>query len=468
MKDAIIELVRLIEEVSGNVVAERDYPRLERTALGRCRIVGQATLEGYVRFLRYVPADAEWLHLLSAITINESYLFRIPQQFRAFSELAIPELAARRPAHHLRVWSAGCARGEEAATLAILLAESSCLVGWNWRVLASDVDGEALADARRGFYCKRAVAKVAPALLAKYFVSRGDRFELVPSLRERIDYRHQNLMKIPSDLSESTFDVVFLRNVLIYFRAESQQRVADAVAGVLAHDGYLFLGPSESLWQLCSALEPVDLGDCFYYRRTRPSLPPAAKPRVVKPSPPARPAPSPSPSPIRATRPGPAPAPPPSRGQVRSRTFTSIVAAIASERLDHARSLIAEATQSQPEDAILRAFEGLIFDFRQQLEAALRAYRAALYLDPRLFQVRMLLARCMSQIGSHQRAASEYRKVLSALASSDICEVPGAAELGLPSPRQAELQCRQALTSLEDDPAPSPSEPNGDQPRNPE
>jgi chemotaxis protein methyltransferase CheR len=265
---SVAELARLIEVTSGNVIIPGHYPFLATAAARRVRACCLPDLAAYVRALASGALASEWGSLLPLITVNESYFFRTPQHFAALTrDLLDPLLAARQAAHRLGLWSAGCARGEEPGTLAMLLAEHPALAGWDWRILATDVDEEALAAARRGVYGARAVAQIPLALLARHFTNSGDRFELASTLRKRIDFRTLNLMDDPLVAPGAPFDVILLRNVLIYFRPEAQWRVACAVARHLAADGILILGPAETLWQISDELEPVDLGDCFCYRR---------------------------------------------------------------------------------------------------------------------------------------------------------------------------------------------------------
>jgi chemotaxis protein methyltransferase CheR len=467
--NAVSALAALIEKTSGIVVPQRDLTRLQRTALERARANRLADLDRYLRLLEQDHDGAEWRQLLSLITIKESYLYRAPQHWRALAEEVIPGLLpGRRQVRTLSVWSAGCARGEEASTIATVLADRPELRGWDWRVLATDVDEKALTEARRGRYGGRAVSRVPRGVLERHFVARGDRFELSPELRRRIDYRPLNLLREPLDVPGAPFDVIYLRNVLIYFRAESQRRVVGAIGQALAPDGYLFLGPTESLMHLSRKLAPVDLGDCFCYRWPQsPSDIPWADPRTGSPpekshrppeqvsqqqpvkgraeasgssgahsqrqaSAPARPS-------HAATNHGTRPA-----GSLQT-LIDSIVEELASNRLERAKSLITEGARRFPEEATMRAFEGLALDIDRDDRQAVRAYRAALYLDPRLVQVRFLLARCMERLDLPDRSQRDYRELLAVLRDRKHRMLPGSERLGLPSLRQLEAASRQAL-----------------------
>lgn len=438
------ELIRLVEEVSGVVVPERDRGPLERVALEQARQSGHDELRPYVSRLRSHRDGPEWQALLTRITVKESYLFRAPQQLRALADDLLPRLLANRPADRtLRVWSAGCARGEEPTTLAMVLADSPHMAGRGWKILATDVDESALRDARRAVFGPRAVAFVPPPLLERHMVAgMGGSYALADRLRARVEHRTLNLVSRPLPLPEAPFDLVFLRNVLIYFRPEQQQRVVQSVVEVLAPDGYLFLGPAESLWQLGTGLVPVELGDCFCFRR--PAHPNPRQEPVAVPAEPrldrlsaadgphheiaARPR---REAPLHPT--GPA-------------LETAIVEALGRGQSEAADVLIREAIRVSPDNARLRAFQGLAAEAAGDQRAAVRCYRAALYLDPRLSQVRFLLGRCLDRAGLREQARRAYRHVLATTGHGEpAVEVPEGEKVGIPSTSHVVAECRRAL-----------------------
>ena len=244
------------------------------------------------RYLASLLVRAEWESLIPLVTIKESYFFRAPQQFEIIRREILPQiLQARAQTRQLRIWSAACARGEEPATLALLLSEEKALAGWSWSIVATDVDEEALAGARLGLYGDRAVAQVPPELLDRYFTRRGKLFELSSELRSHILYHSLNLAHPPFELPHPEYDLILLRNVLIYFRRPLQRRVVSQAGQLLSRHGYLFLGASETLWQIQDELEAVDLGSCFSYRHRRGPREAADRP-AAPPPPRGRPRPS--------------------------------------------------------------------------------------------------------------------------------------------------------------------------------
>jgi len=489
---AVEELAALVAEITGNVVPEARRGFLAELAERRAGAAGARSVAEYVRALHAGELPREWQALVPLLTVKEAYFFRAPQQFEAIEREVLPRLLrARAGSRRLRLWSAACARGEEPATLAMVLAEQPALAGWEWSVLATDLDEEALAGARRGLYGERAVALVPPPLAARWFSRRGKLFELAPELRARIDYRVLNLAQAPFDVPEAEYDLILLRNVLIYFGRPLQSRVVAQVTRLLARKGMLFLGASETLWQIRAELEPVDLGTCYAYRHHRPAptagpeLPgaagvagaaAAAAARAAAPTrtaaavrrPPA-PAPGVDPAPIVGVAPAPAPstAATPATTQVgpavrpaaqpgaqpaappAARSALEILLAAAHElaanRLDAARLAVDEALTADPSEPAGHFLDGFLHDLGGRATEAAASYRAALYLDPSLFQPRLLLADCLLRLGQRGRAEHQYREVLAALAAGRARPVAIFGDLPLPDREGALRRCRRML-----------------------
>lgn len=449
------QLVGLIRDTTGNAIPSARLGFLEDVARRRCQARGFAVVEEYVGALAAREIEDEWAHLIPLVTIKESYFFRAPQQFDAIRARVLPALLRTRAgARQLRIWSAACSRGEEPATLAMLLAEEPLLAGWDWTIVATDIDEESLAGARLGLYGARAVAQVPPPLLERWFVKRGKLFELDAGLRSRIAYQMLNLAHAPFALPHTEFDLILLRNVLIYFRRPLQRRVVSQVAPLLAPEGVLFLGASETLWQIQEELEAVDLGPCFAYRHRReaPVVEKPAPARVAR-----RPVVGKDPKDGKdnkdvkaATMTPPAPA------AVTEKT--EIVAArgvhdrlkaaaqdLAENRVDEAAGAVAEALAADPAEPAVHALEGFVHDLRGRTEEAAASYRSALYLDAALFQVRVLLADCLLRLGDRARAEHQFREVLSLLGSGRERSLPVFDGLPLPDRERARRRSRQVL-----------------------
>jgi chemotaxis protein methyltransferase CheR len=491
--------IALIRDETGNVVPPARRAFLAEVLERRSRAAGAGSTAAYVDDLAGGRLPGEWSALVPLVTIKESYFFRAPQQFAALARTLLPPLVRSRAAQRrLTVWSAACARGEEPGTLAILFAENAFLRGWRWEIVGTDVDEEALETARRGLYGERAVAHVPAAQLARWFRPRGKLYELAPELRERITYRSSNLARPPYDLVRDgrTFDLVLLRNVLIYFRRPLQRRVVAAVGQSLAPDGALFLGASETLWQIQERLAAYDLGNCFCYRHRvegEPEEPlkrlpaereaaPAAgtaadrdggdaervavvdvpwlDPRGVRRDEEVGATPT-SPEPVEGRGPLAEPAVPLAEALAAQpdddashlhaqpcgiqERLLGVARRLADGRLDDAHQDLEAVLDADPSEAAAHALDGFLHDLRGEADDAVQAYRAALYLDPALCQVRLLLADLMSRRGWQRRAHHEYREVLAALAAGrDRMLVPFEA-LPVPDREGAERRCRRAL-----------------------
>lgn len=221
----------------------------------------------YVWLLTYDRRRAEELeHVADLLTTRETYFFRESYQLAALSEEIFPVIAERVPRGGLvRIWSAGCASGEEAYTLAILALESSALAGRSVEVFGSDVSPAALASARRGEYDLHALRETPSAMRTKWFVDRGGRWSPADEVRARVRFGALNLaLDAPPP---EPFDVVVCRNVLIYFSAPTKRELAGRFHRALHPGGWLLLGHAESLVSVTSEFELVTLRNDLVYRR---------------------------------------------------------------------------------------------------------------------------------------------------------------------------------------------------------
>jgi chemotaxis protein methyltransferase CheR len=459
---ALQQLVILVREATGNVIPSARLGFLEEVAQRRAHSRGYSGVAAYVEALAAREIEGEWTNLIPLVTIKESYFFRAPQQFEAIRERVLPALVRLRAgARHLRIWSAACARGEEPASLAMLLADEPSLAGWDWTIVATDVDEEALAGARLGLYGARAVAQVPAPMLARWFNRRGKLYELAEGLRSRIVYQPLNLARSPFALPLPELDLILLRNVLIYFRRPLQRWVISQVAPLLAPEGLLFLGASETLWQIQDELEAVDLGPCFAYRHRR-VAPAAEMPETPVPPPPARRAKPEGRDPrdgrddrrdVKAATSTPAPAAAVAAGTKAVAVEESgvygrlpaVVRDLLENRVEEAALGVRQLLAADPTEPAVHALDGFVHDLRGRTEEAVAAYRAALYLDPALFQVRVLLADALMRLGDRSRAEHQFREVLTLLGGGRERVLKIFESLPLPDRERARRRSRQAL-----------------------
>ena len=444
MSDPLLELARLIEFRSGFVIPERGYGSLADFASRRFEKLRLSGMAQYVDQLRDHGDSEEWHRLMSSITIKESSLFRGRAQFEALEVAVLPELAQNCPEGRLRVWCAGCARGEEAATLAIVLAECEALEGWDWSILATDVDDAALAEARLGRFVGRSMEAVSPERRDRHFLRRGGYFELVPDLLSRIQFLHLNLAQPSFRPPGAPFNLVFLRNVLIYFRPEIQRRVVTSVEGALDRNGCLFLGPSESLLPLDVSLTARDLGGAFCYGwacgggsvTTRPPI--HGESASTQPEGSARDFESP-----RRNRRETAEVIP-----LNDRIEPVIVALIEGET-SRAVRVVEVLRRELPDETVIRVLEGVAKARSGEREASVLALRAALYLAPDSFEARFLLARVYDSLDRPGRAQREYRVILAVLESSKTETRDVFLRIGIPDRDEILRLCRQQCDETE-------------------
>ena len=206
------------------------------------------------------------LQLVEAMTTPETSFFRDHHPFAALREAVLPKIIeSRRGRRKLTIWSAACAYGQEPYSIAMLVREHFPeLDGWEVRIIATDLAEKTLARARSGSYQQMEVNRGLPAaMLPKYFTRKGTAWEINHSIREMVEFRQLNLTK--NWLLGHRPDIVFLRNVLIYFDVESKRKVLASVRSAMSSDGVLFLGGAETMLNVDPDLKQVAHGRARYY-----------------------------------------------------------------------------------------------------------------------------------------------------------------------------------------------------------
>jgi two-component system CheB/CheR fusion protein len=230
------------------------------------------TLEEYLAHVDAVPDELDLLY--KDVLISVTSFFRDAAAFEALGNVLEGLLGEKRPGDELRIWVAGCATGEEAYSIAMLLCErgGAALANLRVQIFATDLDLNAMALARKGIYSSATVGTLDPDLVARYFVPRNDAYEVSKTLREMVVFARQDLVQDPPFLR---LDLITCRNVLIYFQSELQARILSVFHYALRPEGFLFLGKSENVYQQDSLFGPVHK-DARIFRRenvlTRPNL----------------------------------------------------------------------------------------------------------------------------------------------------------------------------------------------------
>ncbi|BBP45568.1 chemotaxis protein methyltransferase [Thiosulfatimonas sediminis] len=228
------------------------YNRLAK----RIRFLEQESFKEYIDYVEQ-QGEQEFVHLINAITTNLTFFFRENHHFEYLAETVIPSLVKKNQASRkIRIWSAGCSTGEEPYSIAIVLKEN-VPAGWDAKVIATDLDSNVVATGQEGVYKIDRLKGMSDARKKRWFMkgtgAREGYAKVKPELQELIQFGQLNLM---SDWPiKDSIDVIFCRNVVIYFDKPTQSRLFDRYANLLQPDGHLFVGHSESLYNVCDRFE---------------------------------------------------------------------------------------------------------------------------------------------------------------------------------------------------------------------
>ena len=238
----------------------------------RLDLLGLLSFEDYHRYLRFAPErEIEQQRMVSHLTNNETYFFREQPELDVFAGhvlRAVKERKTKTGDKRLAVLSVGCSTGEEPLTLAMILFDSGQFFwGWDVRVTGLDVDGAALEKARRAVYHQGSLRAVTPALFERHFLKDGSGVRVKESSRRSVSFRAGNLLDPASYEGLKPADVLFCRNVLIYFSDAALQRAVGLFHQALAPGGYLFLGHAESLARVSSAFVAIRFQGAIVYQK---------------------------------------------------------------------------------------------------------------------------------------------------------------------------------------------------------
>jgi chemotaxis protein methyltransferase CheR len=251
-------LRKLVKERSGLVLTADKQYLVESRLLPVARKGGFTGLSELVQRLKGPNAQALAVEVVEAMMTNESFFFRDKLPFEHFRETIIPALlAARAHQRRIRIWCAAASTGQEPYSLAMCLKEMAPQVaGWRIEILATDISTEVLEKARAGIYSQFEVQRGLPIqLLIKHFTQIGETWQVAPDIRAMVQFRPFNLLNDFAPLG--MFDVVFCRNVLIYFDQQTKVGVLERTARVVERDGYLTLGAAETVVGLTDSFKPV-------------------------------------------------------------------------------------------------------------------------------------------------------------------------------------------------------------------
>jgi chemotaxis protein methyltransferase CheR len=421
-------LAAVLKERVGLHVRSDGFQALRMALTARLDEVGGGvdSADGYLSLFETEAGDDELRRLLPLVTVGKTSFFRDDRQFQALRAL-LPGLLVRPQAggRPLAIWSAGCATGEEPYSLAMSAAEAGATPE-DVEIVATDVNPEAVAAAARGAYDARRVRDIPEPLLEAHFDREGERYVVRAGLRRYIDaIRPHNLVSaiFPRPASGAGWDLIFCRNVIIYFDTATTQQVLAQFHQALAPGGYLFLGYSESLFRLFDGFELTEVAGAFLYRRPERGV------RVGPPTPP---------GPLKPVVPVPSSPPgvthvtialtPPPRGKggvapsgsqlappqtlAPQEFLDGAVALFAEGRFGAARELLERLLEQGGEDLAVRLTLANLYGILRQPDKAVDCYLAALALEPLCAEAHLFYGIHLHTQSDHVAGALELQRAL--------------------------------------------------------
>jgi len=232
-------------------------------------LVAERRLDSFLDYYYLLKYDAcsqqEWLNVQTALAVRETYFWREFEQILAAAHQVTPQLQEMRPGRRVRIWHAACASGEEPYTMAMALQQAGCFDRGPIEIIATDFDQEALMLARDGVYRERSFRALPGELRRAYFTPEEHGMRLAEDIRARVSFVYLNLADPAAMAEMRDFDMIFCRNVFIYFREAMIQQVAEKFYRALRAPGYLFLGAAESLLRIPTQFQLTEIAKSFVY-----------------------------------------------------------------------------------------------------------------------------------------------------------------------------------------------------------
>lgn len=260
------QLADIVREITGIHVPPTKKYLIENRLF---KILEDYNLKSYDEFLymlKFSKNGREAERLIDAITTNETYFFREPLQFDVFIDQIIPRIIdEKRGSKHLRIWSAACSSGEEPYTMAMILKEKRPDI--MAEIVGTDISRKVIDGALRGVYSSYSVRNVPEPYLSRYFVKEGEHFTLDSRIKNAVRFKLHNMLTDRRLPETSGADIVFCRNVLIYFDNKTKQQAVSSLYDSLRNGGYLVIGSSESLHNVTRAFRPTTINRVVVYEK---------------------------------------------------------------------------------------------------------------------------------------------------------------------------------------------------------
>lgn len=436
MSQPIEEFSRLIEERTGLAIGVQfgsGLPALLAT-------LSQGDPAGYLRKMHTAPdTDPAWQAVIKALTIGETYFLRDDAHFQLMRTRILPEIIARRRQHgqrELAIWSAGCASGEEAYSLAITLAETLAdLDDWQITLLGTDLNSAALSAARRGVYRQWAFRNTTHDFQTRYFDQSTDGLQIQPRFRDLVTFRQANVLSWTPLIR---FDLVLCRHVLLYFHQAQACRAEDRLYEALLPGGWLLLGQSEDLHHRRERWQSHAETGAPLFQRPRPALTPASPP-------PRRSDPLHNGLTFETSAQS-------SSALVEKATYEMAVRAIQNEDYGQAELLLTELIAARPDSAPAHTLMACVQVSARNIAQAKQILQTALRLDPLLADAHYLQALLHLEDGQRDAAVRALRAALYSQRNHPLASyllgTLRAQEGSLPEARRHWINARRAIARL--------------------
>jgi chemotaxis protein methyltransferase CheR len=268
-QDEFQRLCEFFYRRTGMIFTEAKRYYIERRVLDRMAATGAATFAQYFARMR-MDLDGEIEQVINAFTVNETYFYREDHQFRCLTtDILKQRVALKAPEESIRIWSVPCSTGEEPYSIALWLLENWPEVDThNIELVGSDIDTRVLRAAHAGVYGNRALMRLGPDLVERFFDRQGDdSFRLVADVRDSVAFTPVNIIEAAETRAQGVFDVIFCRNMLIYFDEASRRLAAENLYECLKPGGFICLGHTESMSRISPLFEVRRFADAIVYQR---------------------------------------------------------------------------------------------------------------------------------------------------------------------------------------------------------
>lgn len=263
-----------IHEKSGMYFADNKKYLIKNRLTKRLAALGMKNFKDYFYHVKYDTTQKEFNELMNLVTTNETSFFRNEPQLLSFSDEVLPLLIdeKEKEGRHktLRIWSAGCSTGEEPYTLAVMILEKlKSRIGWNVEIIANDISEQVLHTARLGEYSGLTLRNIRPDMLSRYFTKEGDSFRVNKEVKALVKFAQMNLNDQKKFSINRDVDIIFCRNVMIYFSDEVRRGIIRGFYNSLRPGGYFYIGHSETLHGVSKAFKLVYFKNALVYQKEK-------------------------------------------------------------------------------------------------------------------------------------------------------------------------------------------------------